>query len=210
MPSVAIRFALHALLCRSALALLLGLLALGCDKPQQANIVTTNPRDTSDQATPNTLPARGPAESVMLIDGKPMKFPPARLLLQQAEPTVDLLLVSDDKADVLHPRWNGNRFYLPLHGIDVPLNMLASHEVRSRAPSMDRRDIPDGIFLDGDKRHLQPCDVRILFAQNGEDMVLHIEGQFIQFYTREQLAPPRLVTVSATLAAELEKLQPAP
>src|SRR5436853_3207787 len=84
-----------------------------CDRPKgQAKgegTTTVRPHSVID-TNPSTLPATRPTVSKIFIDGKEFSFPAARLVLQQAEPTVDVLLFSDDPPDALLATYAGNRY----------------------------------------------------------------------------------------------------
>src|SRR5262249_39754899 len=91
-----------------------GILLAGCDRPkaQQRLSSTTTVRDTSSIAIDQ--PTSRPTFSTLWIGGKEYKFPPARLLLQQEQPSVDLLLFSNDPPDALAAGYSGNRFFFQL------------------------------------------------------------------------------------------------
>src|SRR5207245_2377948 len=157
------------------LVLLVGISA--CDRPksQQKGESTTTVRPYSViDPNPTTLPATRPAVSKIMIDGREFSFPAARLVLQQSEPTVDLLLFSDDPPDALSATYAGNRYYFELK-LDIDdLEKLAASDVHWKAASIERVDAPDGIFLDGDKRMLQPYDLRVAFSQTGRVYTIEI------------------------------------
>ena len=188
------------------LVLLVGISA--CDRPksQQKGESTTTVRPYSViDPNPTTLPATRPAVSKIMIDGREFSFPAARLVLQQSEPTVDLLLFSDDPPDALSATYAGNRYYFELK-LDIDdLEKLAASDVHWKAASIERVDAPDGIFLDGDKRMLQPYDLRVAFSQTGKVYTIEIGGEFLMFNSKEEATAPRTVQVRGTLMAELEK-----
>ena len=74
-----------------------------------------------------------------------------------------------------------------------------------KAASIERADAPDGIFLDGDKRMLQPYNLRVAFSQTGKVYTIEIGGEFLMFNSKEEATAPRTVQVRGTLMAELEK-----
>ena len=95
---------------RSWIMLVLVVIASACDrpKPQTKGETTTTVRPHSViDPTPATLPATRPTVSKIIIDGREFTFPAARLVLQQAEPTVDVLLFSDDPPDALSTSYAG-------------------------------------------------------------------------------------------------------
>jgi hypothetical protein len=177
-------------------------MAPGCDKPEQKNIITTTTRPAAETVE---APATRPADMVFLIDGKPTVFPAARIVVQQTEPYVSLLLFSDDSPDALRPTYEGNRFYFTLELRDVSeMAELVSRDVHIRATSMERRDVPDGIFLRGDKEQLQAYDVTVAFSKHGSELLMDIRGQFLRFRNRPDTVLGQTVQVQAVLYAEPE------
>src|SRR5205814_7841343 len=156
-------------------------------------------------SNPSTLPVTRPTASKIIIDGREFTFPAARLVLQQSEPTVDLLLFSDDPPDALSATYAGNRYYFELK-LDIDdLEKLAASDMHWKAGSIEWIDAPDGIFLDGDKRMLQPYNLRVAFSQTGKVYTIEIGGDFLLFQNKEEASAPKTVHVRGTLMAELEK-----
>ena len=192
----------------ASIILLAAALPIGCDrpKPQQKGQSTTTVRPYSVIDTdPATLPATRPTVSKIMIDGREFSFPAARLVLQQSEPTVDLLLFSDDPPNALSATYAGNRYYFELKLDLDDLQKLAASDMHWKAASIERVDAPDGIFLDGDKRMLQPYDLRVAFSQTGKVFTIELGGQFLLFQNKEEATAPKTVLVRGTLMAELEK-----
>lgn len=149
-------------------------------------------------------PTSRPTSSNLTIDGKPVKFPAARLVMLADRPTVDLLLYSDEPKEALKPNYGGNRYYLPITlEIDDPIR-ISSADFYAKAVSMERADSPDGIFLDGDRVVLQPYEWRVEFSDNGSWLDIVIDGQFLAFRGREEPGPPRMISVHGVFQAELE------
>jgi hypothetical protein len=188
------------------LALLIGLGACDRPKPQAKGQGTTTVRPHSViDTSPTTLPATRPTISKIMIDGREFSFPAARLVLQQSEPTVDLLLFSDDPPDALSATYAGHRYYFELKLEIDDLAKLAASDMHWKAASIERVDAPDGIFLEGDKRLLQPYDLRVAFSQTGNIYTIELGGQFLLFNAKEEATAPKTVLVRGTLMAELEK-----
>ncbi len=190
-----------------ALAMVLG---IGCDKPKSQSKVqtTTTVREHSTiDVAPSTQPATRPTNSTLAIDGRVYTFPPARLVLQQSEPTVDLLLFSDDPPDALSANYSGHRYYFEMKLQIDALAKLAASDMHWKAASIERVDAPDGIFLDGDKRMLQPYDLRVVFSQQADKTyTIEMAGQFLMFQgkDKDESGPPKTVNVRGVLVAELE------
>jgi hypothetical protein len=195
-------------MARSWIMLMLVVALSACDRPkgQQKGESTTTVRPYSViDATPATLPSTRPTVSKIMIDGREFTFPTARLVLQQSEPTVDLLLFSDDPPDALSATYAGNRYYFELKLDLDDLEKLAASDMHWKAGSIERIDAPDGIFLDGDKRMLQPFNLRVAFSQTGTVYTIEIGGDFLLFQNKEEATAPKTVQVRGTLMAELEK-----
>lgn len=193
---------------RSWIILLLMVAASACDRPKPAakgqGTTTVRPHSVID-TNPSTLAASRPVVSKIFIDGKEYTFPAARLVLQQAEPAVDVLLFSDDPPDALSTTYAGNRYYFELK-LDIDdLSKLAASDMQWKAASIERADAPDGVFLDGDKRMLQPYDLRVAFSQTGKVYTIEIGGQFLLFQNKDEATAPKTVFVRGILMAELEK-----
>src|SRR3954463_11442506 len=178
----------------------------GCEKPKPAAQTTTTVRQHSAiDVGPATRPATRPTISQILIDGREVSFPPARMVLQQAQPTVDLLLFSDDPPNALSATYTGNRYYFDLKLEIDDLEKLAASDMHWKAASIERADAPDGIFLDGDKKSLQPYDLQVVFNQQaGKWYSIDLAGEFLLFGEKDDAAPPKRVLVRGTLLAELE------
>jgi hypothetical protein len=189
--------------------ILLLMIALGaCDRPKpQAkgeSTTTVRPHHVID-TNPSTLPVTRPAVSKISIDGREYSFPAARLVLQQSEPTVDLLLFSDDPPDALSASYAGHRYYFELKLEIDDLAKLAASDMHWKAASIERVDAPDGIFLEGDKRMLQPYNLRVAFSQTGNVYTIELGGQFLMFNSKDEATAPKTVAVRGTLMAELER-----
>ncbi len=195
-------------MARTGITLVLVMMLCGCDRPKPAakgeSTTTVRPHYVID-TNPSTLPATRPVVSKIFIDGREFVFPAARLVLQQAEPSVDLLLFSDDPPDALSTTYAGNRYYFELK-LDIDdLEKLAASDMHWKAASIERADAPDGVFLDGDKRMLQPYNLRVAFSQTGKVYTIEIGGEFLMFNSKEEATAPKTVQVRGILMAELEK-----
>jgi hypothetical protein len=183
-------------------------MVLGCEKPKGGAIrataqPTTRPA-TTDENLPATAPTTAPTTSHLMIGGQVVSFPRARLMLMQSQPEVVLLLFSDDPRDALDADYSGNRYYFELKLDIEDVERLAMADWHFRAPSIERADSPVGIFLEGDRKQLQPYEVDITFGQTDSQVTVAVNGQFLMFQAREQIAIPRTVAVQGILAAELE------
>ncbi|MGE5612494.1 MAG: hypothetical protein ACM359_24815 [Bacillota bacterium] len=188
--------------------LMAGLLLLGCNKPKagsfRAMTTTTTRPATTDQASPSVAPTTAPVISQLQIGDQVISFPRARLMLMQSQPDLALLLFSDDPRDALAADYSGNRYYFEIQ-LDIDdVARLAAADWHFKAPSIERADSPTGIFLDGDRKQLQPYDVDIVFGRAGSQITLSLSGQFLMFQARDHIAIPRTVPVQGVLVADLE------
>jgi len=154
-------------------------------------------------ATSKPAAAEKPS-SQMMINGVLVNFPEAKLMVRKEGDKLNAILVSNDPPEVINPTYQGNRYYfeMALDGTDDVRN-LADAEFRYKAPSADEsQDTPNGIFLDGDRQHLEPYDIQVTFDREGDHLVAAIRGQFIYF--PKTGAVGQWVPVVARLAARAE------
>jgi hypothetical protein len=188
--------------------LVAGLMLLGCNKPKaepfRAMTTTTTRPATTDEASPPAAPTTAPVTSQLQIGNQTISFPRARLMLMQSQPDLALLLFSDDPRDALKADYSGNRYYFEIQ-LDIDdVARIAAADWHFKAPSIERADSPTGIFLDGDRKQLQPYDVDIVFGRMGSQITLTLSGQFLMFQNRDQVIIPRSVSVQGVLVADLE------
>jgi hypothetical protein len=181
---------------------------LGCERREQgknAGVMTTTTRPVDGAGKiAATAPASRPAVSVLQVGDRIVEFPRARLVIQQVEPTVSLLLFSDDPPEAIGPSYMGNRYYFQIDLDITDAAHLASADWVYRAGSMERIDSPNGIFLEGNDKHLQLYLVNMQFNRRGDEVAIVIDGQFTQYSGRED-GPPVGVQVRGMLVADLEK-----
>jgi hypothetical protein len=127
-------------------------------------------------------PAAEKPQSQMLINGVLVNFPEAKLLVRKEGDKLSAFLVSNDPPEVINPTYQGNRYYfeMALDAVDDVKN-LAEAEFRYKAPTAESQETPNGIFLDGDRQHLEPYDIQVTFDREGDHLVADIRGQFIYF-----------------------------
>jgi hypothetical protein len=120
-----------------------------------------------------------PAESFMTIDGKVYSFPRAMLRLRQSGSGVSALLYTDDPPAALLDNYTGNSYYLQMN-LDIPdAARIGSAKWLFKAPSSERVDSPDGIFLSGHKIELQPLDVQVRFDGTEPVVTISLVGRFL-------------------------------
>jgi hypothetical protein len=187
----------------------------GCDKADAKKAIVLNPTTRQGAPTPvrTTAPATtqpNPAatqaanqkpQSFMMINGVWVDFSQAKLILKREDSRVHAFLSSDDGAEVLKPDYQGNRYYfeMALDTLDDPKNLTLA-EYRYKAATIEPIDSPNGIFIDGDRQHLQPYDIEVTFDKDGEKIVAQIRGQFLYFPKGSALG--QMIPVMATLSAK--------
>jgi hypothetical protein len=176
-------------------ALLLAAATVGCDRAQTRKAIVLNPtpRTTTAPVVPATAtaaatePASRPSttqaakKSHMKLDTVWVDFPAAKLILTREGDRTRALLCSNDPPEVISPTYQGNRysFEMMLDGVDDVRNIGAA-EFFYRAASMEIQETPNGIFLDGDRQHLQPYDIRVTFDRKEDGtIVAEINGTFV-------------------------------
>src|SRR5687768_9021207 len=160
----------------------------------------TSPALTTKPAAA-TQAANQKPQSFMMINGVWVDFSQARLILKREDSRVHAFLSSDDGAEVLKPDYQGNRYYfeMALDTLDDPKNLTLA-EYRYKAASAEPIDSPNGIFIDGDRQHLQPYDIEVTFDKDGDKIVAQIRGQFLYFPKGSTLG--QMIPVMATLSAK--------
>jgi hypothetical protein len=195
---------------------LAGLVA-GCDRKgaaptaapsaakRQATSQPTAPTDDGDTsvASAASVPTTQP-RSVILIDQKRYEFPAAILQIRQKGERLSALLLSDDPKDAIDENYHGNSFFLhmPVDAADIKdLTSTAWHYV---APSSERSDTPDGIYLDGNRRQLEPSNITVRFQGDKPAMEIDLSGTFLMYDTRDENAAPKVANVNGHLVAQVK------
>jgi hypothetical protein len=139
--------------------------------------------------------------------GTPRQFPPARLRLRGGgdEPVVALLF-SDDPKGAIENDWAGDRYYFEMK---LPANDLArldgiqwGYQVSSAAA--DREESPNGIYLKGDRYHLEPGNVAVRFEGRAPNMTVWIGGWFLQYDKEDPAGQPKQVLVRGVLVPKVD------
>jgi hypothetical protein len=192
----------------------------GCDKAEARKTIVLNPTTRqvhpeieATQAAAVEAPKTDPAtraattqfatKSVIYVDKVPYTFPPAKLVWhkEKGADKIRTLLCSNDPPDVVSPTYQGNRysFEMMVDAVDSVADLSQADYVY-RAPSQEPQDTPNGIFLDGDRTHLQPFEIRVTFERREDkQIVAEIQGTFIRVSKGNRLGD--IVRVSAILVA---------
>src|SRR3954464_5358149 len=109
---------------RSVSILMLAGLLIGCDRAQTAGPATKpagNAQTSSARIEPANPPTTAPTErapAVLLVEQKPLTFPPAILQISNHDGQLMATLMSDDPKAAIDDNYHGNSFYL-----EMPLQM---------------------------------------------------------------------------------------
>lgn len=177
-------------------------LLVGCERnPTDSAVPQPAPQAPTTQTSqvPSTRPEPSPpATSVVVVDGEPLLFPPARLRLEPRDGHVWARLFSEQPPPDVREPFVHNSYYFDMR-LDVEdVEQVPSAVWSYKALSHERADSPNGIFLRDLRDHLQPDDVQIEFTKEGDELIVHIVGRFLPFQERA-LIPAQPVLVEATL-----------
>jgi hypothetical protein len=188
---------------------LVGLL-IGCDRAQTAGPATQPAGNAQTSAaviqpaSPTTAPAE-PIPAVVWVDQKSLTFPPAILQLRTRDAQLTAILMSDDPKSAIDDNYHGNSFYLEMPlGLNDPKE-LSSYIYRFDAPTSERTDSPNGIFLDGNRLQLQPSQLQVKFEGDEKSMGVMLSGSFLEFETRDDTAAPKQVRVVSKMEVQVKQ-----
>jgi hypothetical protein len=200
--------------CTSVVASFAALIAvsvalLGCDKPQARKPIVLAP--TTHKApiatapvvqTPATSPASTQAArktSVIQIGQMVAEFPEAKLIVRKDGDKLSAVIRSNDPLEVINPTYQGNRYYFEMTLDSISdIKDIAQADFVYKAASADPQETLNGIFLYGDRQHLRPYDIRVVFIRQGDHLIADLRGSFID-------NSGQAVPVMAQLAAKPEK-----
>jgi hypothetical protein len=143
--------------------------------------------------------------------GIPCAFPQARLrLVSHGDEPVSAMLFSDDPKEAINKDWAGDRYYfqMPLQQI-TDLSHLDGAEwgVMASTSAADREETGNGLFLHGDRYHLEPINIDVHFdGTPGKPggVQIRMAGQFLQYDSMNPSAQPTTVTVVGILMPRVE------
>lgn len=178
-------------------------LIVGCEKRSVTSATTAPATAPVADALPVAATTQ-PQTAYMLIGGRRVEFPPAKLALRNNGGQVLALLYSDDPPHAIEDSYTGNSFYLEMI-LDVPdAAHLAGARWTFKAPDSERADTDSGVYLNGRKKHLQAFDVVVEIDGSSSPVRVWLSGQFRQFESgQDPTVPGQIVGVSAELSAEL-------
>jgi hypothetical protein len=149
--------------------------------------------DPEPAATPETKPVAPPQPvlAFLLLDGLGAQFPPTKLLVHGEEDgKLRVELFSDLPKSALKD-YDGNELYFEMNLAEAGPQQVEGGSWRFKSTSSDRSDSANGLFLNGQRRHLQPDDVLVKFDRRGDQLLAQIMGQFRAYEpgTPDALAP---------------------
>lgn len=195
----------------AVLASLAILFAAACDRTTASSDSTQNPSDppaTSPSATDGSPATASPVE--LLIDGKRVTFPPARVVLQKRQGRIAAIVYSDDPRDAIKPEYTGNSFYLLMH-LDISDELDLDGAVWAyKSSTSSFEESPYGIFLDGNRKQLQPSDVAVQFVGPPDRLEIELRGTFMLFDLEKDETLGVLSPVTGKLTASMDKRPKSP
>lgn len=173
--------------------------------PEASPAPTTPPAQAAAQAAlqPSTRPP-----VVLIVDEQPREFPPARLFVESRNGKTVALLMSEDPREAIDDDYTGNSFYLEV-AFDEEVDSLRDRVWQFQATSPERSDGPHGLFLEGNRKQLQPFELKVHFEgpkEPGAEGVAWISGTFYQFEEAPpdgRAPPPRIVPVAGRIPLPL-------
>jgi hypothetical protein len=184
-------------------------LVVGCDSKD----ATPQPSSGSASPAPTSAPSTQAADSIapttqpstLLIDGKPIEFPPAKLRVSKTDGHVVARLYTNDPKAALADDYHGNGYDLLMQLDDINSPAEIYNAVWDfKAASHDSPTTPYGIFLDGIRYQLVPSQVTAHFIGDSLMVRVDLQGQFIRQNQTDPNDPSKLVNVSGRLLAPVE------
>jgi hypothetical protein len=153
---------------------------------------------------PATKPAEPPHSTFFMADGRASQpvafnFPRARLHIDREQKTA--VLYSDDPKNAIDAKYVGNGYYIVVPLTDDALEHLDHYQWHFKAVSSDHQDSADGIFLEGQRWHLQPQDIVVTFAGEAPLVNVTVEGMFSEFDMTQNTLEGKLVPVKGNFSA---------
>lgn len=141
--------------------------------------------------------------------GTPRQFPPARLRLRGGgdEPVTAMLFADDPPSKGgIDKDWVGDRYYFEMKVPAADVMRLDGIQWGFQVPSAqaDREESPNGIYLQGDRYHLEPANVLVRFEGRAPNMTVWIGGYFLQYDSQDPGGPPKQVLVRGVLVPKVD------
>lgn len=136
-----------------------------------------------------------------------LHFPPARLIASAEESAVELRLFSDDPKEAINKNWVGDRYYFqfnPQSADAANLTKLDNATWRATASYDETEESQNGVFLRGDRYHLEPVDVLIRVEGDAPQVRVMVNGVFKRFDASDPAAKAAFFEVSGILMPKVE------
>lgn len=140
-----------------------------------------------------------------------VQFPRARLRLStKGEDRLVALFYSDDPKEAIGKDWQGDRYYfrMPMPHAADPAEAgdgAAFRPFRMSAPLGDTEETTNGVFLKGDRYHLEPVDLSVRFEpQAGGIVNVYVGGRFKQTDVNDLDAEPRWFHLQGIVQAAVD------
>ena len=177
------------------------------------SLTTTQPKETRPAMpvaahiaadAPATRPSEPPHSTFFVADGRTTQplaynFPRARLHIDREEKTA--VLYSDDPKNAIDAKYVGNGYYMVIHLTDEVLQHLDGYQWHFKAASSEHQDSADGIFLEGQRYHLQPSEMVVTFTGESPLVNVLVEGTFYEFDMSQSTHEGMLVEVKGWVSA---------
>ena len=171
-------------------------------KPDDPPGQTGQPAQQADPPRSATQPAP-PPPVMMMVEGRPFDFPSARLVFMPRQQTVRLH--SDDPREIIRDDFTGNSFYFTLDvEADDPSAKLVEEGWRKSWSSVEEgSETINGIFLEGNRKHLQPRTIELAFEPYEGQMRVRLTGEFLMVDLMDLNTPQKMVMVDATFVSAI-------
>lgn len=161
-------------------------------------------REVSD---PRKSQADGTIEASAEADpnGVAVQFPRARLRVSgKGEDRMVAMLYSDDPKEAINKGWQGDRYYFRMPLRVGNIEQLDDAPYRMAVEFDGHDETSNGVFRTGDRFHLEPIDLSVIFEPQGSQVKISLGGLFKQYDTSDVSAEPKWFHVQGILQATVE------
>jgi len=138
-------------------------------------------------------------------NGVARQFPRARLKLTgKGEDRIVAMLYSDDPKEAINKAWQGDRYYFRMPMRVLEAAQLDDAPFRMSVPFEGADETSTGVFLQGDRYHLEPIDLIVRFESEGSQVKVFIGGLFKQFDTHDVTAEPKWYHIQGIVQATVD------
>lgn len=138
-------------------------------------------------------------------NGVAVQFPRARLRLSgKGEDRMVAMLYSDDPKEAINKGWQGDRYYFRMPLRVGSVDQLDDAPYRMAVPFEGQDETSNGVFRMGDRYHMEPIDLSVVFEPQGNQVKISLGGLFKQYDTTDVSAEPKWFHVQGILQAVVE------